>query len=115
MYSASSLTQPSRADPRVCLPGHAEEVEARDVRDAAPMAEAAVGIKHGKIDPRVVRPVARRPDHRVDLELAAVGEADRAPRCIYDPRPQLDSVVALELARAGADQSLPMLQPATEP
>src|SRR6266516_1141851 len=44
------------------LPGQAEEVETRDIGDAATVAGATALIEDRQLDPRVVGPVARRPD-----------------------------------------------------
>ena len=85
------------------LPGEAEEVEAGNVADAAAMAQATVGAVDRQLDPGVVGPVARRPDHRVDLELAAVGEADRAPVGADRARPHRDAVALQH--RAGSTRS----------
>src|ERR1043166_8331042 len=60
------------------LPREAEEVKARYVGHAAPMTNATVRIRNRKLDPGVIRAVPGRPNHRVDLELAAVGKADGA-------------------------------------
>src|ERR671925_1837706 len=64
--------------PARVLPGEAEEVQAGDVGDTAPVAQPVIGITQVEVDPVVVGPVSRRPDHPVDRELTAVGEADRS-------------------------------------
>src|SRR5215211_7928423 len=89
--------------PRV-LPGEAEEIEPGDVGDAASVAQAAIVIDDGQVDPRVVSAVTGRPDDGVDLELATVIEAQRVAVSIYRARFQLDAVTLLELARARSDQ-----------
>ncbi len=86
MNSASSLTQPMQRRAAGVLPGQAEEVEPGDVGDAAAVAQAPVGVEDRRLDPGVVGPVAGRPDDGVDLELAAVREADRAPVGVDDAR-----------------------------
>jgi len=96
------------------LPREAEEVKARHVGHASAVKDAAVRIRDGKLDPGVIRPVPGRPDDGVDVELAAVGEADRAARRGDRPRVQFDAV-ALQLARARADQRVAVAQPAPEP
>ena len=96
------------------LPGEAEEVEARNVADAAAMTQTTVVAVDRQLDPRVVGPVARRPDHRVDLELAAVGEADRATLRADRARPHHDAV-ALHLARARPDQGVAAPRAPAEP
>ena len=85
-YSASSLTQPSRAEPRVCCHGQAEEVQAGAGGDAALVHEAAGrrrtparGSSSGRArsrwprSPRPARAGCRRRTH-VDA-----GRADGAP------------------------------------
>ena len=94
------------------LPGETEEVEPRHIGYSAAMAEASVRVEDRKVDPRVIGPVARRPDDGVDLDLAAVLERNRAPGSTGRARLQLDAVLTLELARARPDQRVPMLQPA---
>src|SRR3954451_20789686 len=96
------------------LPGETEEVEPRYVGHASPVTDAAVRICDGKLDPGVIRLVSGRPDDGVDLELAAIGEADRATRGGDRPRLQLDAV-APQLARARPDQRVAVAQPAPEP
>src|SRR5690242_16577057 len=81
------------------LPGETDEVETRHVGHAAPVTDGAVRIRDGKLDPGVIRLVSGRPDDGVDLELAAVGEADGAAGGGERPRLQLDAV-ALQLPRA---------------
>jgi hypothetical protein len=88
------------------LPGEAEEVEARHVGDATTMANATVLVEDRQLDPRVVGPVARRPEDGVHLELAAVLEADGVAVDLEDARFELDAEALLELARARADQRL---------
>ena len=56
------------------LPGETEEVETRDVGHPATVSQSPVGVKDRKVDPGVVGPVARRPDDRVDFDLASVLE-----------------------------------------
>src|SRR3712207_7158984 len=51
-------------------------------------------------DPRVIGAVARRPDHAVDVELAAVGEPDCASTGADHPRLHLDAVALPQLTRA---------------
>ena len=67
-----------------------------------------------QLDPGVVGPVAGRPDHGVDVQLAAVGEADRAALGADGARPHLDAV-ALDLPRARADQGVAAPQASPEP
>ena len=86
------------------LPGEAEEVEAGDIGDAAAVAQAPVLVEDRQLDPGVVGAIARRPDDGVDLELAAVFEANRVPVGVDDARLDLDPVALLELAWARADQ-----------
>src|SRR5919106_1335459 len=64
--------------PAGVLPGEAEEVEARHLGYTPAVLHAAVRADHRWLDPRVVGAIARRPDHGVDVEFAAVSEADRA-------------------------------------
>src|SRR5262245_61073474 len=79
------------------------------------MTETAARIKDRKVYPGVVRPVSRRPDHGVDLELTPVLEARRTSARVDDAWSHLDAVAPLELARARADQGLSRAQPAPEP
>src|ERR1041385_6311678 len=74
--------------------------EAGNVGDAATVAWTTKLVEDRKGDPGVVGPVARRPDEDVDLELAAVVEADRAAVRVEEPGLELDSVAAAQ--RAGA-------------
>src|SRR5215217_8471285 len=92
-----------RRAPRV-LPGQAKVVEAGRVRHPATVAQAAIGVENGKVDPGVVGPVPRRPDDGVDLYLASVLEAHCPAVGVDNARFQLDAVAAPELSRAGADQ-----------
>ena len=85
------------------LPGEAEEVEARHVADAAAVAQTTVVLGDRQLDPGVVGPVARGPDHRVDVELAAVGEADRAALGVDRARPS--STPCRAARRAGSTRS----------
>src|SRR5205807_5022717 len=96
------------------LPGETEEVEARHVGNASPVTDTAVRIRDRKLDPGVLRAVSGRPDDGVDVELAAVGEADRAAGRGDRPRLQFDAV-ALQPARARPDQRVAVAQPAPEP
>src|SRR5687768_13696211 len=73
-----------RRSPSV-LPGQTYEEQTGDVGDAASMEDAAILIEHGKVDPAVLGSVARRPDHGVDVELAAIFEGHRAARGTHDP------------------------------
>src|SRR5207244_7597131 len=72
---------------------------------AAAMGQATVVAVDRQADPGVVGPVARRPDHRVDLELAAVGEADGATVGADSTRPDCDAV-ALQITPARPDQGV---------
>src|SRR5438067_2540188 len=96
------------------LPGETEEVETPDIGHASPVTEAAAWICNGKLDPGVIGLVSGRPDDGVDLELAAVGEANRPTRGGDRPRLQFDAV-PLQLARARADQRVAVAQPAPQP
>src|SRR5689334_23113662 len=96
------------------LPGETEEVETRHVAHASTVTDDAVRIRDGKLDPGLIRPESGRPDDGVDRELAAVCEADGAARGGERPRLQLDAV-ALQPARARADQRVAVAQPAPEP
>src|SRR5207248_5025258 len=69
------------------LPGEAEQVEPRDIGHAATVAQPTVLVEDRKLDPRILRPVARRPDDGVYLQLAAVPEAHRAALSITRARP----------------------------
>src|ERR671930_965389 len=100
--------------PARVLPGKAEEVEARTVRDTAAVPQATTGIDDGQVDPRVVGAVAGRPDDRGDVELAAVVEAHRVAVSIHRARFQLDAVTLLQLAWTRADQSVARAQLAAE-
>src|SRR4051812_14207579 len=62
----------------------------------------------------MVRAVSGRPDHGVDVDITAVGEADRASARGDDARLQMDAVVPLERARARPDQGVAILEPATD-
>ncbi len=96
------------------LPRETEEAETRNVRHPATVSQSPVGVKDRKVDPRVVGPVPGRPDDRADLELASVLETDCAPGGSRHTRLQLDAVAASELARARADQRVPVFQPVPE-
>ena len=75
-----------RRSPSV-LPSETEEEQTGVVGDSASMEHAAVLIEHGKVDPVVLRSVARCPDHGIDVELAAVSER----HCIGPRRPRLEA------------------------
>src|SRR4051812_36003937 len=81
------------------LPGLAEEVKARNLRDPAVVTQTAIFVEDRQLDPRVIGAVAGRPDDGVDLELAAVVEARSAggrvegPGVGVDPR-KLGAVAA---------------------
>src|SRR6185503_20084754 len=92
------------------LPGQAEEVEAGDVRDAAPVDEFAVGARDGQVDPGVVERVTRRPDDGGDVECRAVLEDDRPPGRANGPRLHPDAGT-LGGARARADEDVTGAQP----
>src|SRR5262249_23892642 len=96
------------------LPGEAEEVEARDVADAAAMTQATVVAVDRQVDPRVLGPVARRPDHRLDLELAAVRAADRGTVRADCARPP-PAAVALQIAWARSDECVAPLRAPADP
>ena len=68
------------------------------------MAEAAVGVKHRSVDPGVVGSVPGRPDHCVDLQLAAVGEGDGTAGGVDDARLSSRRRTSLE-RRAGLTRS----------
>src|SRR4029453_9143559 len=82
------------------LPGEAEEVETGNVRDSATVSQASVLIDDRKIDPRIVGPVARGPDDRVDLDFVSVVGADRAPGDGRSARFQFYAIPARYLAGA---------------
>ena len=115
MNAASSFTQPISAEPRVCC--HVSPRKKRPGTSVTPRRwrSRPSASKTGSVDPRVVGAVAGRPDDRVDLELAAVVERDRAPGRLHCARSQPDAVAAPELSRARADQRLPAPQLAPEP
>src|SRR5918992_2857100 len=96
------------------LPGKAEEVEAGNVGHTPAVPDAAIGSEDRCRDPGVIGAVAGRPDHGVDFELAAVGEADRATLGADDPRLQADPV-ATKLARARTDQRVALACPSADP
>src|SRR4051794_6558012 len=85
------------------LPGEAEEVEPRNLADAATVAQAPLLVVPRQLHPRVVGPVAGRPDHGVEIELAAAGEAHDATVGGNRPRMHSDAVAA-DIAWARADQ-----------
>ena len=101
--------------PARVLPREAEEVEPGDVGHASTVLDPARRVEHLRLEPGVVEPVARRPDHRVDVEHASVREADRAAARADDARPELDPVAALELPRLRPDQRVAALRPAPDP
>src|SRR4051794_17444069 len=72
------------------------------------MARCPVGGERRELDPREVRPVARRPDHGVHVELASVGEADVASRGAHRTRLELDAL-PLRRARRRSDERVPPL------
>src|SRR3954451_6286565 len=49
------------------LPCEAKKVEVRNVGSPSLVANDPVGVEDGKIDPRIIGLVTRRPDHSVDL------------------------------------------------
>ena len=62
------------------LPGQAEEVQAGDIGDAAPVDYVPVTDYAGDVYPGVVRAVTGGPDHDAGVQAAAVGEPDGAVR-----------------------------------
>src|SRR5581483_494873 len=96
------------------LPGETEEIETRHVRHASPVTDGTLRIRDGKLEPGAIRLVSGRPNDGIDLDLAAVGETNRAAGGRNRPRLQLDAV-PLEPARARADQRVAVAQPAPEP
>src|SRR3954452_22484646 len=72
-------------------------------------------VEHWEIDPRVIRAIPSCPDHAVDVDLAAVREADDAIGDADDSRLQLDAEAPRQAARARPDQRVPSPKPATEP
>src|SRR5437764_11081341 len=58
------------------LPGQAEEVQAGELGDAAPVGYLPIADHAGNADPGVVRTVAGCPDGNASVQRAAVGEAD---------------------------------------
>src|SRR5215831_1380436 len=96
------------------LPREPDEVEAGNLRHTAAVTQAAVVVEDRRLDPRVVRAIARRPDDGVDLELAAILEAHRAIFRIDCSGFHLDAVALPELARTGSDQRLACAQPPAE-
>src|SRR5919201_4446616 len=93
------------------LPGEAEEVDPRDLRDAAVMAEATVVAKDRKVDPAVVGPVSRCPDNGVDVQGASVSERDGTTGGRYGARLHRHAVAAAPLARGRAEQGVAVLEP----
>ena len=75
------------------LPGQAEEVQAGDIGDAAPVDHLPLADHAGNADPGVIGTVAGRPDHHAGVQGGAVGEADgvpvRAGHCWPEPDPRL--------------------------
>src|SRR3954470_14848663 len=65
--------------PAGVLPRQAEEVQPRDVGDAATVYDPTVTGHVRDVDPGVVGPVAGCPHHRPDLQRAAVGEVGETP------------------------------------
>src|SRR5918995_2574277 len=89
------------------LPRETEEVEARNLGHASSVARLPALIEHRKPDPRVVGAVSGRPDHAVDVELTAIGEADSATRGADRPLLQNDAVTP-NLACVRADERVAM-------
>ena len=103
-YSASSLTQPSSAEPRVCCHGRPRKYRPGDGGDAALVHEAAVGVEDRRVDPRVVEPEAGGPDD------GASARSRRRRRSVTS-EPATSTVRAVEVdavaagARAGSTRS----------
>src|SRR5437764_1876763 len=87
------------------LPGQAEEVQARDIGDAAPVECVPVTGYAGDVNPGVVRAVTGRPDRDAWVQAGAVGEPDGAPvrggHCGPEPDPG-----PAEPAAAAADDDI---------
>jgi len=116
MNSASSLTQPTNADPRVYWPGEAEEVEPRHIGDTAAMARlTGRRVEDRRLDPRPVRAISRGPDHRIHPEVAAIRERDRSSRGAQSPRLQIDAIAAAQLAWTRPDQCLSLSEAPPNP
>ena len=105
MKAASSATKPSSAEPRVCCQERPRKYSPGTSVTPRRWRRRPVFGRHRQLDPRVVWPVAGRPDHGVDFQLATVGEADRAAVGADGARPHLDAD-ALHLPRARADQGV---------
>src|SRR6185437_730945 len=96
------------------LPGESEEVEPRDGRHSAAMADRAVFGLDQDVDPGVVEAEAGCPDHSIECELAAIGEADRVLRDARQTWLQLHPG-SLEHARARTNERVTTAQLLAEP
>src|SRR5439155_6987679 len=85
------------------LPGEAQDVEPRDIGDAAAVTQAAVLVEDRQLDPGVVGAVPGRPDHGLDFDVAAVLDANRVAVGVDRAGLQFDPVALLELAWTRTD------------
>jgi hypothetical protein len=92
------------------LPGEAKEIEPRDIGDAPAVAQAPLLVEDRQHDPRIVGPIAGRPDHGVDLDFGAVSEANRMTFRVDRARLQVDPVAPLEFTWTRANQCVPGAQ-----
>src|SRR6516225_9173646 len=95
------------------LPCQPEEVEAGRVGDTSAVTRTSILIENRHVDPRVVRAVAGRPDHRIGTDRAAVFKAEGASHGLDGARLQLDAG-ASQLAWARPDQCVARAQLSTE-
>ena len=93
MNSASSLTQPSSAEPRVCCQGRPRKYRPGHLGDAALVLDLPAVVEDGQLDEGVVEPEARRPDDGVDGDVGAVGEGHRGALGAGGARPHLDALL----------------------
>src|SRR5690242_8872877 len=93
-YSASSLTQPSSAEPRVCCHGRPRTYRPGDAVTPRLCMRWPVGVEDRGVDPRVVEFEAGGPDDGARLKPRAVAEGYFGARYADGPPTELDALPA---------------------
>src|SRR5262245_60346793 len=97
------------------LPRETEEVQPTNVGDTSPVTRSAAVVEDRQVDPRVIGPIAGRPDHCIDGELVSVLEAHVPPISADQPWSKLNAVTSPELARVRSDQRVAVLHLRAQP
>ena len=114
MNSASSLTQPSSAEPRVCCQGRPRKYSPGTSVTPRSCLTCPRVVEDGQLDERVVEPEARRPHDASTASVGAVGERHRRALRRRSRAAACWMPCLRARARAGADERLAVLQPLTD-